>query len=1274
MGEMIVYAVITLVSSAYQIKQQEKMKKKMEAAAEARKGQKFTVSGTSAPLPVVYGKQRLGGIHCSYKVSSSYPSVTENADEVLFTEFGSGAQSGSKNEFLGVQTALCHGGIESVKHILVNEIDYRGYTKEMKENKSSFNHRFLIHKDGGTADASATAFGFPNTNKFTGCAYVNNFFKLNRDEPQYSGIPSMAYIVKGRKVRAITRSGSSPNYTYSLNSSYTYSNNPALCLLDYLLNDDFGRGLTANDVDLESFYNAADICDTPVLTGATIGGEVNDVKPIFSYTSQADFPTTEIEPYMAGYLYYDETNDNLYTQTQSGSAPNITASYTLTTAPATDTIPLYECNITLSTEETIRNNIERILNTMGLSDLVWTPQGKYKLILSYPQTQAQQDALVTHTFNEDNIVRESVKLVFPKAQDRFNQVTVSFDNEFENFKDDTFTWPPTNSSVHQTYLSEDNNQPLTTSLQGDGVTSKYHAQALAEQQVRKSRALYTLNFSVNKEGLTVEPGDLIKVSMPTMSITNELYRVESIKVNTDFSVEISAYKFDFSVLAWNVPNDLDYIVKPNFDFKVEPPTSGTFTLDSSNNIGTASGKLNWVAANDASVNEYIIEISPDNGLNYYELGKTFNTSFDITGLKTGVYDFSIRSRNITGLLSERVIVENKTIQLKTVEKVAVIYANNNNLATNTQSYTKGSNEFVAFKNYDSDLPTLPIRSGLTFSRFVGISIGSISKSGDDVTINYTDGTTDTFIVNGVASVNKVNGVLTITYDDGSTSTLTDGTDGNGINSVTKSGTTVTVTYDDSTTNTFTVEDGVDSIQGDPDYVTVSNISKTGSGSYSANHIDVDFTFNQAGTVVAKRRYRVARSSNTWDSTITTRDGDIADETNVSRLTPSISISGTSALLTVTYSHSGVTSVASAPLNIIADGVGISSVSKTNQTVTVTYDDSSTDTFTVNGVSNVSKVGNQLTITYDDGTTSTIDDGIDGDDGNGIASVSKSGTTVTVTYDDSTTNTFTVEDGVDAIYADPDPVTTFSITKDQEAGTYSANHIDVDFEFRQGSTTVAKRRYRLARSADSWGTLTTRDADISDELNVSRLSASKNVSGQNATILVTYSHNNITSIGSATLNIILNNNKGDPGVNGARGAGWWRYETGNTNSVTGLSNTVLNSYFSTATGLSVTAADRLIVVNSNDEAVGYLRNNANNGWTEQAEFIDGSLLVNGTVTADAIQGSTITSDKLNSTEISTFGMTIGTLSSAATGERLVLKDNKIQVFDANNVARVTIGLL
>ena len=93
---------------------------------------------------------------------------------------------------------------------------------------------------------------------------------------------------------------------------------------------------------------------------------------------------------------------------------------------------------------------------------------------------------------EDDIIRETATIDWPSAQDRFTQVTVQFDTEAENFKPDSVTWPPTEAaanSVYQTYLSEDNNNPLTTSVSPSGITTKYHALAYAEQQVRKSRLI-----------------------------------------------------------------------------------------------------------------------------------------------------------------------------------------------------------------------------------------------------------------------------------------------------------------------------------------------------------------------------------------------------------------------------------------------------------------------------------------------------------------------------------------------------------------------------------------------------------------------------------------------------------------------------------------------------------------------------------------------------------------------------------------------------------------
>jgi hypothetical protein len=48
--------------------------------------------------------------------------------------------------------------------------------------------------------------------------------------------------------------------------TWAWSNNPALCLLDYLMNARYGKGMLLEDLDIESFKTAADICETQVET------------------------------------------------------------------------------------------------------------------------------------------------------------------------------------------------------------------------------------------------------------------------------------------------------------------------------------------------------------------------------------------------------------------------------------------------------------------------------------------------------------------------------------------------------------------------------------------------------------------------------------------------------------------------------------------------------------------------------------------------------------------------------------------------------------------------------------------------------------------------------------------------------------------------------------------------------------------------------------------------------------------------------------------------
>ena len=83
-------------------------------------------------------------------------------------------------------------------------------------------------------------------------------FKYNSDA--FNRIPKIGFVIKGKLVN-----------TNLSASSYAYSNNPALCLHDYLTNTIYGKGLSASEIDTASFTTAQGIANTDVTpyTGAS---------------------------------------------------------------------------------------------------------------------------------------------------------------------------------------------------------------------------------------------------------------------------------------------------------------------------------------------------------------------------------------------------------------------------------------------------------------------------------------------------------------------------------------------------------------------------------------------------------------------------------------------------------------------------------------------------------------------------------------------------------------------------------------------------------------------------------------------------------------------------------------------------------------------------------------------------------------------------------------------------------------------------------------------
>jgi hypothetical protein len=90
---------------------------------------------------------------------------------------------------------------------------------------------------------------YATVGSYKNCAWIRSNLKISDDLQGYN--PTVACVVKGRKIYD-TRKG-----------IVSYSENPSMCLRDYLLNKRFGMGrwIVADMIDEDSFKKVADYCD-----------------------------------------------------------------------------------------------------------------------------------------------------------------------------------------------------------------------------------------------------------------------------------------------------------------------------------------------------------------------------------------------------------------------------------------------------------------------------------------------------------------------------------------------------------------------------------------------------------------------------------------------------------------------------------------------------------------------------------------------------------------------------------------------------------------------------------------------------------------------------------------------------------------------------------------------------------------------------------------------------------------------------------------------------
>ena len=213
----------------------------------------------NAHIPIVYGTRKVGG-------------------NVVFLE-----TSGTDNQYLYMALVLSEGEVADIDAIFINDnqVTWSGDIADNTQitvgsgDANFFSGSSLItcepHFGSDSQTASSllsTLSSWTSNHRLRGLCYLAIRFEWNQDK--FGSLPTVQAVVKGKKVYNpnldSTVTGGSGSHRKDDNSTWEYSDNPILQLLDYLRNDRFGMGIANSyfDSNFADWQTATDVCDANI--------------------------------------------------------------------------------------------------------------------------------------------------------------------------------------------------------------------------------------------------------------------------------------------------------------------------------------------------------------------------------------------------------------------------------------------------------------------------------------------------------------------------------------------------------------------------------------------------------------------------------------------------------------------------------------------------------------------------------------------------------------------------------------------------------------------------------------------------------------------------------------------------------------------------------------------------------------------------------------------------------------------------------------------------
>jgi hypothetical protein len=375
------------------------------------------------------------------------------------------------------------------------------------------------HLGSSSQTADATLMGlsarWTSAHRGRGIAYL--FCILRHNTAEMPALANVSALVRCRKVfdpRDVSQSRADP-------ATWKWSDNPALCVMDYLCDEELGVGCDyADEIDEASFIAAANACDESVALaggGVAVSGDTTNGSPTIEVASFAALSGLSVGMPVSGAgipagarIVYVEADTDLDPLFVIDAAATATASGVSLTAGGAER--RYRCSAVWDTDAERGTVLEQLVATMA---------GELYCIGGRWICHAGVARVATASIGPDDLRTGNLSI---QTRDDFRDTCNRVKGTF-CFPGDRYIERPFPPVVNALYLAEDDGVELWRDLKLPWVQSAAAAQRIGKIHLETARQDITGTLPCKLRVAPIDPGAIVAYTDPELGWVGKLFRV-----------------------------------------------------------------------------------------------------------------------------------------------------------------------------------------------------------------------------------------------------------------------------------------------------------------------------------------------------------------------------------------------------------------------------------------------------------------------------------------------------------------------------------------------------------------------------------------------------------------------------------------------------------------------------------------------------------------------------------------------------------------------------